>query len=156
MKLILFFLLISLSSCYLITGYKKRSFTYSNGPEQSHTLKLQVPRGYLDEKTTTDSTGNKEQVYRYINGMVFYVAYTPDTLKEFHPIEESRHVPLPHAQGGWIFKGVEKNNLFWREIRQDSLRFGYRYVPSELEAKFDAALNFNSLQKGKRKDNTGK
>jgi hypothetical protein len=150
MKLILFFLLLTSSSCYLVTGFKTRSFSYANDKQQKKTFKLQVPRGYLSEKITHDNTGGKEQLYQYSNGTVFYVAYTRDTLKTFQPIKEEDHIPLPHPQGGWIYKGVGKDGLYWREIRQDSLRFGYRFVPSILEAKFDEALNFNSLQKGKR------
>ena len=150
MKLILFFLLLTTSSCYLVTGFKTRSFSYADDKQQNHSFKLQVPRGYLTEKITNDSAGGKEQLYKYSNGTLFYVAYAPDTSKTFQPIKEEDHIPLQHPQGGWIYKGVGKDGLYWREIRQDSLRFGYRFVPGILEAKFDEALNFNSLQKVKR------
>jgi hypothetical protein len=46
-----------------------------------------------------------------------------------------------------VYKGQDEKELFYREIRQGNLRFGYRQVSPDAELLFDSATNFASLQK---------
>ena len=150
MKLILLALLLFATSCSLLSGFNKRKFHYEASNQQSQTLTLLIPRGYVQEKIAIDSAGNKEQVYHYSNGTILYFVQTIDTLKPYQPIIEENSIPLPHPHGGWIYKGIDSNNLYWREIRQGYFRFGYRFVPTNSEIKFDSVLNFISSQRERK------
>ena len=138
-------LLFSATSCGLFSPYKNRQFTYTDESGATKTLRLKVPRGFKVKTENVDSAGNKEQVYRYVNGAVYYAAYSTDTTRTYQPIDETINQPLPHRLGGWIYKGQDSSHLFWREIRMQPLTFGYRHVSRENEIKFDSALNYSSL-----------
>ena len=114
-------------------------------------VQIKVPRGFKIRDVTVDSAGNKEQVYRYANGAVYYAAYSLDSTRTYQPINERINQPLPHRLGGWIYKGQDSSFLFWREIRMDSLTFGYRHVSRENEIRFDEALNYSSLFEERKK-----
>jgi len=113
--------------------------------DATYTIPLQVPKGYSSEKTMTDSAGNPVQVYYYKDGSFLYAAHISDSAT-YQPIDTSRNVPLPHPSGGWIYKGIKENGLFWREIRlNNGLVYGYRNVPKSNEMEFDRAVDFSSL-----------
>lgn len=150
LKCFCFLLLMLLSSCGLLTPYRSQQFLYTTESGQEAALPIKVPRGFKIRSVEVDSLGNKEQVYRYANGAVYYVAYRTDTTRTYQPINISLNQPLPHRLGGWIYKGQDSSHLFWREIRMDSLAFGYRHVSRDNEIKFDEALNLSSLS-GERK-----
>jgi hypothetical protein len=85
--------------------------------------------------------------YTYANGAILYFA-SADTLKEYQPINKQLNVRLPHPAGGWMYKGMDSStHLFWREVKQGNLRFGYQNVPSDLEIKFDSSVNYASYPK---------
>ena len=151
MRMAILLLLFSFTSCGLFSPYKNRQFTYTDSTGQQKTLALKVPRGFKTTSVETDSAGNKEQVYKYLNGAVYYAAYSLDTTRTYQPIDTSMNQPLPHRLGGWIYKGQDSSHLFWREIRMDSLTFGYRNVSRDNEIKFDSALNYSSLYGERRK-----
>jgi hypothetical protein len=140
--------LISCISCSLFSGLRKREFTFTNN-QQAQTLCLLIPKRYAKKETFTDSAGNQHQVYRYSNGAFLYVIQTTDTLTQFQPIDTANHIPLLHPYGGLLYKGLDTARLFWREIRTDSFRFGYRFVPAALETDFDTAVNFAGMRRFK-------
>lgn len=140
-----FFLLISLSSCFLFRDYKKKEFVYSkNG--QSNSLPIIVPKGYLKQETT-DTGGVTLRTFYYTGGAILYTAYLTDTSAQLQPIDRAVHQPQIHRLGGTVYKGQDENELYYREIRQGPFRFGYRFVPEIFELQFDSATNFASLQK---------
>lgn len=147
MKCFVFLLLVLLSSCGLLTPYRSQRFLYTPAGGQEKAIPIKVPRGFKIRSVTIDSLGNKEQVYRYANGAVYYAAYSTNATRTYQPIDTSNNQPLPHRLGGLIYKGQDSSHLFWREIRMDSLHFGYRYVSRDNEIKFDQALNLSSLWK---------
>ena len=147
----LLLLLFALSSCALFSPYSNRPFVYAPSNGEQKMVHIKVPRGFRTSNVQTDSAGNKEQVYKYVNGAVYYAAYSTDTARTYQPIDTSMAQPLPHRLGGWIYKGQDSSHRFWREIRMDSLTFGYRFVDRENEIKFDSALNFSSLYGERRK-----
>lgn len=129
------------TSCTLLRGYKKREFIYTvnNQPQRAVLL---VPKGYGKETIITDSaTGNKEQVYTYGGGMLLYFVQAVDTTKLYQFIDTTNHIPKLFPTGGLVYKGMDENGLYWREIRKDNFRAGYRGVSVALETKFDSALN---------------
>jgi hypothetical protein len=86
-------------------------------------------------------------VYTYPDGTFLYFA-NGDTLKKYQPINEEMNVRLPHPAGGWMYKGMDSSKrLFWREVRQGNLRFGYRNVSADSEIRFDSSLNYASYPK---------
>lgn len=135
-------------SCSLFSGLRKRNFTYTDG-NQPQTLRVLVPKRYAKKEIITDSAGNQQQYYRYSNGAFLYVIHTTDTLTQFQPIDTANNVPLPHPFGGLMYKGLDASNLFWREIRTDSFRFGYRFVPGDVESLFDSAVNYAGTRRFK-------
>ena len=147
MKSIILFLFVSsaLCSCFLFKDYRKKEFIYSrNG--QAATLPIIVPKGYLKQETA-DTAGVMLHTFYYKGGAILYAAYLTDTTAELQPINKGIHQPQLHRLGGLVYKGQDEGELYYREIRQGSFRFGYRFVPEVLELQFDSATNFASLQK---------
>ena len=125
-------------------NYRKKEFSYqANG--NSTVLPIIVPRGYAKEERK-DTAGISLYVFYYPQGYYLYAAHLVDTSYELQAINKSRHQPLIHRLGGQVYKGQDRNELFYHEIRQGNLRFGYRNVPGYLEFEFDSATNFASLQ----------
>lgn len=109
-------------------------------------MPLIVPRGYTKQERS-DTAGISLQTFQYPDGAIIYAAYLTDTTYELQPFNKTTHQPLIHRLGGLVYKRQDGNALFYREIRQGNLRFGYRGVPSLNEGFFDSATNFASLQK---------
>jgi len=140
------FVLVFCISCSLFSGLRKQSFTYKEG-NQTQTLRLLVPKRYSKKEIFTDSAGNQQQLYRYRNGALLYIIETTDTLAQFQPIDTANNNPLLHPYGGLMYKGLDSTGLFWREIRTDSFRFGYRFVPDAAEYYFDSAVNYAGMRR---------
>jgi hypothetical protein len=139
MKFLLLLLFICFSSCSLFNGFKKRTFDYGANDES---FDVMIPKGWKKSELKSDSADNKVQYYHYKNGSALYLVRIADSLTSFQPINFSNHIPLIHPKGGLIYKGIDSNGLYWREIRLHDFRFGYKNVPTETEARFDSALNF--------------
>src|SRR5215217_882287 len=138
---ILFFT-VSLSSCFLFPKYRRTNFTYTEGGH-SYFIPIVVPKGYVRERTEVDSSGNTILSYFYDSKASFYVAYLVDTATNLQPIIEEENIPrVAITTGAFIYKGMDADMLYWREIRKDNLRVGYRSVPRELESRFDSATNY--------------
>ena len=138
-------IVVLLPSCFLFKDYKKRPFVYiENG--QSASTGILVPKGFLKQESA-DTAGVIIHTYYYTGGAILYTAYLTDTTIELQPIDKTIHQPLYHRLGGLVYKGRDENSLYYREIQQGHLRFGYRFVPEVLEFQFDSATNYASLQK---------
>lgn len=144
-RLLFFFLAVALCSCFLRRDYKKSRFTYGFSG-QSTTIPLVVPNGYAKVEKK-DTAGITLQTFYYPNGALLYNAYLTDTTYELQQFDKTLHQPQVHRLGGLVYKGEDEKELFYREIRQGKLRFGYRLVPRSLEVEFDSSTNFASLQK---------
>lgn len=142
MKSIYFLLLILFSSCFLSRNFIKREFvTNTRG-----SIPLIVPAGFAREEIKFNSAGTKEQVYHYSNGAFFYISSSGNRINPEQYINMEMNIPREHPKGGLIYKGVMPGPLFWREIRIDSFRIGYRNVPRDWEIRFDSASNYISNQ----------
>ncbi|MFN2438404.1 MAG: hypothetical protein ABR503_04330 [Chitinophagaceae bacterium] len=135
------FLLIITSSCSFLNGFKRRQFQYRDNSSFQE-IALLIPKGFNGEKKNIDSAGNQQQSYSYENGAVLYFAFLSDTTKEYQPILEERHITRLHPAGGYYYKGRDSNGLYWRELRQNNFRAGYKNISPEIEAKFDSAINY--------------
>lgn len=142
-----FVLLITLfffSSCFLFKDYRKKEFSYIvNG--QNASLPIIVPKGYVKEEKR-DTAGMSLYTFYYPGGAYLYAAHLTDTTYELQRINKAIHQPHIHRLGGLVYKGQDENEMYYREIQQGNLRFGYRFVPAYLELQFDSATNFASLQ----------
>lgn len=134
------------SACFLRgKPYRTSQITFdSNG--QALTVPLIVPRGYTKQERI-DTAGVALQTFYYPGGPVFYVAHLRDTAYQLQAIDERLHQPRVHFLGGRVFKGIDKNELFYREVQQGNLRIGYRLVPKSVELLFDSATNYAALQR---------
>jgi len=133
-----------LPACFLAREYKQTSFSYTaNG--QSASMPLIVPRGYVKDERI-DTAGVIMHLFHYANGAFLYAAYVSDSTAQLQAINKSLHQPVGGPQGGLVYKGIDENELFYREIRRGPLRFGYRNVPESVELRFDSATNFAALQ----------
>ena len=149
MSRILIILIISciiLSSCFLFKRFEQTTFSYTDN-NQTYSVPIIVPKGYRKATNTVDERGNISRTYEYEGNTILYIAYLKDTAKELQPIQKEINQPHVHPLGGLIYKGVDLDLLFWREIRRKNFRFGYRNVPSSWEFQFDSATNYMSLQK---------
>ena len=59
-------------------------------------------------------------------------------------IDTTVHIPLASYGGGVMYKGVMPSLLYWREVQRGKYRFGYRNVSTELESRFDSAVNYTA------------
>jgi hypothetical protein len=138
-------LLIGVSSCFLFKEYRRSQFSYSNNG-QTVVMPLVVPKGFSRQERT-DTAGISLQTFYYPNGAVLYTAYLADTAYELQSFNKRLHQPQIHRLGGLVYKAQDEKELFYREIRQGHLRFGYRQVPGAFELQFDSATNHASLQR---------
>lgn len=143
------FVLFSLCACFLAKEYRQSSFAFlQNG--QTATVPLVVPNGYIKEDKR-DTAGVTLQTFYYPGGAMLYAAYLKDTSFELQSFDKALHQPRILPVGGQVYKGQDEKELFYREIRQGNLRFGYRLVPESLELQFDSATNYASLHTNRRK-----
>lgn len=138
------FVLTAFSSCFLFKDYRKKDFVYKNNGHQI-LQSILVPKGYVKAERA-DTAGISLYSFRYADGAYLYAAYVADTTYELQSFNKKVHQPLFHRLGGLVYKGQTDDGLYYREIRQGNLRFGYRNVPSYLEFQFDSATNYASLQ----------
>jgi hypothetical protein len=129
-RLALFLLLVLLASCSLFDKMRKSSFTYP-GPAGQGTVELLVPSGYTKKQTSTDSSGNLEQLYYYRGGSMLYVAL---------------HIPRQLPNGALVYKGMHPDWQIWKEVRLGNFRLGYHFVTPDDEGRFDSAVNYSALQ----------
>ncbi len=140
MRFFWFLLIVLILSCSPFR-FKKRQFVF-DGANGDQAVALRIPVGYTREEIKMDSAGNKEQFYYYRNGAFFYISRLEQPINPLQRIDQENNIPLEIPKGGLIFKGVLPGPLFWREIRLDSFRIGYRNVPRASEIVFDSATNF--------------
>lgn len=144
MKRLLIHLLIItfISSCSLFGKLRKERFSYEDNGQRE--LIVWMPKKG-NTKKQTDAQGNIEMITSYGDAVLYY-AHLRDTTKQFIPINDSFHIPLPHPMGGLIYKGTDDAGAhYWREIRlYNGWRFVYKNVPAESESRFDSALNLSS------------
>jgi hypothetical protein len=100
---------------------------------------LQVPKGFAEEKFVLGNAGGKEQYYYYGNGSLFYIAKNVTWETENQPmIGKAKELSVNRR---FIYKGVDRDGLHWKEVRIDDFRFGYSYVPPDRLEKFEQAIN---------------
>jgi hypothetical protein len=139
--LVLIGLSFALSSCFLFSKYKRSSFAYNQNGD-TYSIPVIIPKGYKKERTEVDSSGNTILTYSY-GPELFYMAYMADTSSFVHPIDELINIPrLYEPTGAFVYKGMDSMHLYWREVRQNKLRTGYRNVSPEKEVRFDSATNY--------------
>lgn len=138
--------LLLLSACFLRRkDYRATQFTYTqNG--QAYSVPLVVPKGFQRQERV-DTAGVTFHAFYYPYGAVLYAAFLQDTMTELQGFDKRMHQPRNHYPNGFVYKGQDADERFYREIRQGNLRFGYRLVPGAVELLFDSATNFASLQK---------
>jgi len=130
-----------LSSCFLFPKYRRTSFTY-NDNTNTYSIPVIIPKGFTKERTEVDSSGNTILTYSY-GPELFYMAYMSDTSSAIHAIDETINIPrFYEPTGALVYKGMDSIHLYWREVRQNKLRSGYRNVSGEMEARFDSATNY--------------
>jgi hypothetical protein len=143
---VILFLLVVLSSCFLSSQYRKTTFMYSTG-SKFYSIPIIVPKGYTKERTEVDSSGNTILSYTYGEKTTFYVAHLEDSSKQLQPIDKKQNKQqIDSVTGLVMYKGLDSNALFWKEIQGQNFRTGYRYVPKSSENKFDSAANYCALQ----------
>jgi hypothetical protein len=144
MKQIVVLALVSifLASCFLVKPYRVENFSFTSG-NTNYSVPLVVPRGYSKKWVSQDSSGNNILTYQYKDGSIFYLAHVKDTSVDLQPLEWSENIARQsHHTGALIYKGMDKDHLFWREVRQKNFRSGYRFVNGDEEYRFDSATNY--------------
>lgn len=135
-----------LASCSLYAALRKKEFAFADG----QALRIKVPKRFSKTNTFTDSAGNRHQEYVYANKAVYYLIHTTDTLALFQPIDTANNIAKLFPHGGVMYKGIDSAGSFWRELRTDSFRFGYRFVPPDAEPLFDSAVNYAGARRFKK------
>ena len=140
-----FFLLFTslfLTSCFLQRDYRKETFSFEkNGA--SYSYPFVVPGGYKKKMISVDEAGNNIITYSYKNGAVFYLAHMADTSVDMQPLDVHENIARQSLHtDATVYKGMDKNYLYWREVRQKNFKAGYRFVNGEEEERFDSATNY--------------
>ena len=122
-------------------------FTTSKISSSNGDLKVKVPRGFVKKETNIDSAGNKEQLFLYRGGATLYVTEAMDSMVYNNAyIDPEMNIPRDHFTGGKVYKGMLPGPLYWREIRMNGLRVGYRNVSTDNEISFDSSTNYISKE----------
>jgi hypothetical protein len=130
------------ASCFSVSPYRMENFSYNSGGV-NYTVPVVIPKGYNKKWTTIDEAGNTIQTYTWRKGPLFYMAYMADTSSEMQPIFLPENIArISHHNGSLMYKGIDEDLLFYREVRQKKYRMGYRWVNSQEEYKFDSATNY--------------
>lgn len=119
-------------------GYKKRTFAYELGEEAA--VVFYVPSEYKEEKFKVGDGPGLEQYYTYNPGSIFYISHKTawPTINQLFIADTSK--PLVR-ENEFIYSGTDESGFYWKEIRIDSLRFGYSFVPVNLLEQFEHTLN---------------
>lgn len=130
-----------LPSCFITNPYRKQEFSF-NEEGTNYSIPFIVPRGFKKKWSSIDEKGNTIQTYSYKDGSVFYFSHMKDSSVDMQPIMyEENHPHKSHHTNAIIYKGIDKNMLYYREVRQGKYWMGYRFVDSDDEYKFDSATN---------------
>ena len=149
MKFFFIILVVFFSSCSLFDGLRKRSFVYKEDGTDHH-LSVLVPKGYKKVNVTIDSAGNKIKRYTYSDGAFLYF-FHGDSTKEIQAIDTAMNIAKFYPGNTKYYKGQDSSNgLFWRESGYKNLRFGYKNINHDVEARFDSAVNYASWQQIKK------
>jgi len=130
-------------SCSFSNQFRTQEFSAAGADK----FRVLIPRGWNKTTVLPDGSGNTNQIYYYPDGAYLYISNSGKEINPNEMIDSAHHIALPHANGGVVYKGVMPGLLYWREIQKDNFRFGYRNVPTELENRFDSALNYSALMK---------
>lgn len=144
-NIILFLLLCHCASCFSFPKLGKHSFDYNVAGRAAY-IAVMLPKGFKTGETITDSSGAQVKRYTYGDGAELYFARMRDTFTMIRSIDTSRHIPGITLRGATMYKGIEKDYTFWREVRKGFFRVGYRNVTVPVEPRFDSAVN-NALEK---------
>jgi len=138
MRAAIFLMAVLFSSCSAIDVYKTREFSFDDNEKRQRVI-LHIPKGFAEEKFLLGNTGGKEQYYYYLNGALLYFAKNVnwDTENQLF-IDKAKAIS---ENSRFVYKGVDKDGLHWKEIRIDDFRFGYSYVPRDHLEKFEQAIN---------------
>lgn len=142
-------ILIMLTSCAYLQGYKTKEFLFRED-QKIKKLVLHVPGGFADEKMVLDTVGGKEQYYYYDNGALLYFAKQVNWQTENEPLIHTGKI-RGKSYDPFSFNGVDRNGLHWKEIRIEDFRFGYSYVPPSDLDKFEQAINNIRIKKSNDK-----
>ena len=138
-------LICSLSSCFLLNGFRKDSVKFSNnGVPDSYSLV--VPRRYDRKEWNVDSAGNESLYYHYKSGAFLYFVHVKDTSVQYIPIDYSINQPMI-VSNALFYKGIDSANThYWRESRAGKFKAGYYNAPAEVAWRFDSSLNYFSMR----------
>ncbi len=141
-RILLLFLIVSLSSCFLFSDFRKRKASFSTG--EPLPVQLLVPKKYSDSKKEVDSAGNETIFYTYRNGAVLYFSRMKDTSAMLQYINYEMNLPKD-LYGTKFYKGL-RDGYYWRESRFENFKAGYYGVDPDDDGTFDSVLNYFRLR----------
>lgn len=134
----LVFLLIILSGCSVYPGLKKRTFSFTMDKSD---VVLFVPARYKAAQVRIGLKGGIEQFYRYNHGAYVYVSHQAEWNSSNDRFIAQDTIQRIEANGGFIYSGRDESGLYWKEVRVDSLKWGYSFVPVNLLPQFEQFAN---------------
>lgn len=130
-------------SCSLFAPkFHSTTFNY-NSVAGVRTAPIIAPAGFNKVERSDDGAGNYGVLYHY-GAAKYFVVFLQDTAAFALNIDTSVNQPLDHPDGGQVYKGIDANSNFWRELKKQHLRVGYENVPKSMEGAFDQASNVTS------------
>ena len=144
LRIMLFFTVISLQSCFLFGKFRKQQLSFSD-QDAPASYQVLLPKGFTSAHKRIDTTGNEEVYYHYADGSQLYFVRVKDSSVAYQPINYALNLPrsLYHSI---YFKGIDSLGRYWRETRFLNYKLGYRSVEPGEDWKFDSALNYFSLR----------
>jgi hypothetical protein len=85
--------------------------------------------------------GGIEQFYRYNHGAYVYMSHRAAWNSSNDRFLAADTVQGIETNGGFMFSGRDESGLFWKEVRVDSLKWGYSFVPVNLLPQFEQFVN---------------
>lgn len=136
-----------LSACSLKRKSRKYLKHYIPDKQQFVWYSIDVPKGYEFFWISAAGDPQDSKEYKYKDSSIIY-------LMDFHHTPNNDLMKSSFKkqwQGNWSMFNILSNininfegevrNLFWKEIRLDEVKFGYKNVPESRKAEFDKALN---------------
>ena len=131
-------LLAMLSGCTVYPGLKKRAFSYTMDKRDAFIF---VPAGYIDAQVKVGAMGGIEEFYRYNHGAYVYMSHRAEWKSSNHRFIATDTIKGIESNGGFMFSGRDESGLYWKEVRVDSLKWGYSFVPVNLLPQFEQFIN---------------
>jgi hypothetical protein len=141
MKLLMLISVVFIFGCSTMKEMQRVKFIYY-GDGKKNVLSINIPKGARLIKVTAGGEG-EEHRYLYSDSSVIYITSLSGAATLNAPLISSSTVDYNKRFNADTasFTGIDKNGLYWKEVKRYHLFYGYVKVSDTKKELFDKALN---------------